>query len=197
LKTTDVERLMQAIEAVRLADSESERRHRRAAALAELETCIRGSEPLAADHDDDVSRLRQQLQARGFAVSVDDHVRSAAAAAVLGIQPTTLRNWRSVGNGPDWIVRRRAPWYALKALASWLRDEVTQRHFASRDALDPENPELHDTPHGGSTNPLVHIDPGTPRANGPQERSARVVCPSDRENLPASRKKGGASVAGS
>lgn len=70
----------------------------------------------------DVDAIARQLADAGFVVTIDREVESAGAAAVLGLTPKTLRNWRSELMGPDWKVHGRIVLYAIADLIAWRRD---------------------------------------------------------------------------
>jgi len=91
----------------------------RARIRAALETAAQALEQ-AATSQDAVQTLTADLRARGFPVTFDGHVDAAGAAAALGIKPKTLRNQRSLGDGPRYVTRRGRPWYPVAALATWI-----------------------------------------------------------------------------
>lgn len=58
-------------------------------------TCPTCGQPLPADSVEQmVDRLREVCRERGAFVSWDGHVSERTAAALLGREPGTLRNWR-------------------------------------------------------------------------------------------------------
>lgn len=42
------------------------------------------------------------------------------AAALIGVSPKTLANWRSLGKGPSWFTRPGV-WYLESDVQRWLR----------------------------------------------------------------------------
>lgn len=92
------------------------------------------SEPKAATVPPDpvlereVEALAERLRAAGHPVSIANLVDEGAAAAVLGIERRTLREWRAVGAAPPWFDLRGAAKYDLRDLLLWLS---VHRHPAS------------------------------------------------------------------
>ena len=73
----------------------------------------------AAEIEALATRLRADLEAQGRLVSVVGNVRPGVAAAVLGVQPATLKKWRSIGRGPRYCALGRV-WYPLRDLAEFI-----------------------------------------------------------------------------
>jgi hypothetical protein len=71
---------------------------------------------------DPTAQLRAACRANGFAISGDDRVREDAAAALLGIEPKTLKNWRYQldPRTPAWVKRNGRAMYELAAIAAAL-----------------------------------------------------------------------------
>lgn len=59
------------------------------------------------------------LQERGYHVTPDRRTTNAGAAALLGISPGTLRNWRSEGKGPTPKVIGQV-WYSIPEVLDWI-----------------------------------------------------------------------------
>lgn len=75
-----------------------------------------GHEPEA----DQVANLRAACRANNVTVSWDDRVREDVAAALLGIEPKTLRNWRYSldPRTPAFVKRNGRAMYELAAIAA-------------------------------------------------------------------------------
>ena len=56
-------------------------------------------------------------------VRYDLRVDSPTAAAILGIAPGTLRNWRAAGKGPTAYHLGRV-WYRIPELLQWIDDQA-------------------------------------------------------------------------
>lgn len=67
----------------------------------------------------DADDIARRLADAGFVVTIDHEVESAGAAALLGVTPKTLRNWRADLAGPNWRVRGRIVLYAIADLIAW------------------------------------------------------------------------------
>lgn len=65
-----------------------------------------------------VRRVRTELAAAGYFVTLDGSVRPHVAALIVGVQPSTLKAWRSRGGGPRYRTRGGV-WYPLTDLAAW------------------------------------------------------------------------------
>jgi hypothetical protein len=65
-----------------------------------------------------VDELESRLLARGLHVTLDQCVRPAVAAQVLGVTEGTLRNWRSNKAGPAFFKRVQIT-YRLLDLIAW------------------------------------------------------------------------------
>lgn len=48
------------------------------------------------------------------------YVNDVEAAKIAGLSPQTLRNWRQLGRGPNYIKLGRSVRYSLADLISWL-----------------------------------------------------------------------------
>jgi hypothetical protein len=71
---------------------------------------------------DPTDQLRAACRDNGFPVSWDDRVREDTAAALLGIEPKTLRNWRYSldPRTPAFVKRNGRAMYELTAIAAAL-----------------------------------------------------------------------------
>jgi hypothetical protein len=71
---------------------------------------------------DPLGGLLAACQAKGFAISWDNRVREDVAAALLGIEPKTLRNWRYSldPRTPAFVKRNGRAMYELAAIAALL-----------------------------------------------------------------------------
>lgn len=67
-----------------------------------------------------LDQVRGRLQSSGFIVTADDRISERAAAALIGLSPKTLRNWRSAGQGPPSVSICRRAWYPLEQLVAWI-----------------------------------------------------------------------------
>jgi hypothetical protein len=72
--------------------------------------------------------MRAECGARGYSIAPDDLVRADVAALLLGQSERTLANWRGLMEGPAFVKRGRAIWYAIGELA---RFETERRVTAS------------------------------------------------------------------
>lgn len=82
-----------------------------------------------------VDVVRERLEAAGFVVTIDGRITEAAAAALIGLEPRTLRNWRCLGKGPPVERLFGRAWYPLEPLLGWLqqtRDHATSRSVTER-----------------------------------------------------------------
>lgn len=70
--------------------------------------------------DPRVTELTARLEARGCWVSLDNRVREAAAANIIGLSPRTLRQWREEGRGPVFVAIGHRITYRLADLLAWL-----------------------------------------------------------------------------
>lgn len=78
-----------------------------------------------------VDDLREQIRRHGLSVGPDDTVGELAAALLVGRSPKTLRNWRSIGAGPEHETTGRAR-YRLEALWLFLLTRTDGRCRSSR-----------------------------------------------------------------
>ncbi len=63
-------------------------------------------------------------------------LRTKEAAALLGLKPKTLQNWRLEGRGPVWLsLGSRIIRYAPDAIAAWIDSEAAK-----------STPQTHSTP---------------------------------------------------
>lgn len=67
-----------------------------------------------------VQQYREWLAENGHSILVGDRVNESTAAALMDTSPKTLRNWRSLRTGPQFIKRpNRRVSYRLDAIAAW------------------------------------------------------------------------------
>jgi hypothetical protein len=64
-----------------------------------------------------IDELRSRVLAAGFTIAADNTISPRACSVLLGLSEKSLRNRRSLGQGPDAIVAGRVR-YALDAV--WL-----------------------------------------------------------------------------
>jgi hypothetical protein len=79
--------------------------------------------PRASEIEQRIQQAEASLRAAGFTISLDGRIPSAAAAALIGIAPGTLRNWRCAGIGPPYGLLRSRAWYVLRTVVEWIRRE--------------------------------------------------------------------------
>jgi hypothetical protein len=76
-----------------------------------------------------VEQLREMCLERGMFVSHDGMVREADAAALMGLAPRTLTNWRANGRALPFVKRAGRPLYALTDVAAWIAENsFTELH---------------------------------------------------------------------
>jgi hypothetical protein len=44
-------------------------------------------------------------------------------AAIAGVEPATVKAWRSARTGPPWITMGRTPMYRRRSLVKWLAEQ--------------------------------------------------------------------------
>lgn len=67
-----------------------------------------------------VEQYRAWLRDNGHVILAGDRVTESTAAALMDTSPKTLRNWRSLRTGPQFIKRpNRRVSYRLDAIAAW------------------------------------------------------------------------------
>jgi hypothetical protein len=65
--------------------------------------------------------LAARLRATGHRVTIDLRTDNDGAAAVIGIAPGTLKNWRlGKGRGPNWSELNGRAWYRLREIMDWI-----------------------------------------------------------------------------
>ena len=60
-------------------------------------------------------------------------VNEDEAAAVIGVEPSTLATWRSQGKGPEYVKLGKGVFYTVNDMSKWVNDEMT-RQIAVRKA---------------------------------------------------------------
>lgn len=60
-----------------------------------------------------------------MSVTIEDLLTPKEAAAYLGMQETTLKKYRHLNKGPDYIKLGRHVYYSKEALRQWAKSNLT------------------------------------------------------------------------
>jgi hypothetical protein len=77
-----------------------------------------------------IADLRELLREAGLSIGPGDVVSERAAAMLVGREPKTLRNWRSIGHGPEAIADGRVR-YRLDDIWLYLATRCDRRRRAA------------------------------------------------------------------
>lgn len=64
-----------------------------------------------------IDRVSDRLRSERIWVSHDGRIDEPAAAALIGVRPRTLREWRGLGTGPSFVFAGKVTYYIAEILA--------------------------------------------------------------------------------